>query len=48
MERIGKYMSSASGLAFIAKQELLGGLSKTVHVKTDEDGERRLVRGRQR
>tara|TARA_Y100000592_G_C5481565_1_gene325852 strand:- start:5559 stop:8261 length:2703 start_codon:yes stop_codon:yes gene_type:complete len=48
VERIGKYMSSASGLAFIAKQELLGALSKTVHVKTDENGERRLVRGRQR
>ena len=48
VERIGKFMSSPAGIAFIGKQELLGGLSKTVQVKTDAQGNRTLVRGRQR
>tara|TARA_Y100000593_G_scaffold49265_1_gene92812 strand:- start:4151 stop:7354 length:3204 start_codon:yes stop_codon:yes gene_type:complete len=48
VERIGKYLSSANGVAFIAKQELLGAMSKTVHVVTDDKGNRQLVRGRQR
>ena len=48
VERIGKFMSSPAGIAFIGRQELLGGLSKTVHVVSDKEGNRTLVRGRQR
>jgi len=48
VERLGKYLSSPHGLAFIAKQEALGLAATTIFPEHQDDGSVKLVKGRQR